>query len=287
MQYKRERINTPDGDFLDLDWQISGHNKLLIVCHGLEGNTSRPYILGMVKHFSLNGWDALAWNFRGCSEEINRKPRFYHSGETKDLQSVIYHSLEKYQYSEIAIMGFSLGGNLVLKFLGEKGSNVPKTVRKAITFSVPMDLHTSCVQISSGIGLIYSMRFLKRLKTKVERKAEVFPEVFDLKALSGTKTLIEFDDLVTAPMHGFKNAADYYEKCSAIKFINSISIPTMVVNAQNDPFLSPSCYPVKQLLNHPCVELLIPEQGGHCGFSDRDLHHENWSEKLALEYLNT
>ena len=195
-----ERINTPDGDFLDLDWHAFGFPKLIIVCHGLEGNTSRPYILGMAKHFSLNGWDTLAWNFRGCSEEINRKPRFYHSGETEDLQSVIHHSIEKYQYSEIAIIGFSLGGNLVLKYLGEQGSFVPDRVRKAITFSVPLDLHTSCEQISSGIGLIYSMRFLKRLKTKVRRKADVFPEEFDLKALSGTKTLIQFDDLVTAPV---------------------------------------------------------------------------------------
>src|SRR5690606_3644578 len=160
----RERIETPDGDFLDLDWFRSGSKRLVIVSHGLEGNSTRPYMLGMAREFGRNGFDVLTWNFRGCSEEMNRKVIFYHSGATYDLDTVVQKA--QINYEEIYLLGFSLGGNLTLKYLGEKKSSNPK-LRKGVAISVPLDLAGSCEKISKGENIIYSRRFLATLKQKV------------------------------------------------------------------------------------------------------------------------
>lgn len=286
VQYSRERITTPDGDFLDLDWTQSGRDQLIIICHGLEGNTSRAYIKGMVRYFDRKGWDVLAWNYRGCSEQINRKLKFYHSGATDDLNTVIEHVLATRGYTGISLLGFSLGGNMVLKFLGEQGDEINSKIKKALAISVPLDLHASCLQISSGINYMYGLRFLSRLKAKVKRKAELYPDAFNLDDLRKANSLIQFDNFFTAPLHGFKNAIEYYHLCSAQRFLDQIAIPTLIVNSRNDPFLAPSCYPIKQISKHPVVELLVPDQGGHCGFADRGFTDACWSEVLAWNYMN-
>ncbi len=284
--YHRERINTPDGDFLDLDWGKGEGTNLLIICHGLEGNSSRAYVKGMANHFKSNGWDVLAWNYRGCSDEVNRKIRFYHSGATDDLDTVITHVSDHYNFTKIHLLGFSLGGNLMLKYLGERGANVPEIICKAIGISVPTDLYASCIKISKGINRVYNRRFLKQLKEKVKKKSKYFPGQFDLKSLNKIHRLIDFDEFFTAPIHGFKNALHYYEHCSAQRYITNIQIPTMIINAQNDPFLAPSCYPYKLTKAHHFVELLTPLKGGHCGFADRDLPNSYWSEALSWNYMN-
>lgn len=281
--YQRERIETPDGDFLDLDWLKQSSNKLVIISHGLEGNTSRAYIKGMAKECFQHKFDVLTWNYRGCSEELNRKLHFYHSGATYDLATVIEHANNLNQYSEIVLIGFSLGGNLTLKYLGEERER-PTELKKAIAFSVPLDLGSSCKKISQPVNWIYSKRFVTSLSKKVIAKSQVIPEL-DARPLSKIKTLAEFDDVYTGPIHGYKDAQEYYEKNSAIQFITNITIPTLVVNALNDPFLSKECYPTELVKNHSFVQLETPSRGGHVGFAQFNKNGVYWSEQRAINFL--
>jgi len=279
--YTRERIETPDKDFLDLDWLKQQSEELVIISHGLEGNTGRPYVKGMAKAFFEKGYDVLAWNFRGCSDEMNRQLRFYHSGATDDLETVIDHVQRKKQYTAIYCIGFSLGGNLTLKFLGEKER--PAVIKKAILFSVPLHLHSSCEKISLPSNRIYATRFLKSLKNKIMLKSSMMPGL-NTKDLARIKTIMDFDNEYTAPLHGYKDAADYYTKCSAINFLSGIKIPTMVINTKNDPFLSKECFPAEYLNSVP-VTLEIPLRGGHVGFAQINKNGLYWSEQRALDWI--
>lgn len=280
--YTRERIDTPDDDFLDLDWLQKGSRKLVIISHGLEGNSHRPYIKGMAKALFENGYDVLAWNFRGCSEEMNRQLRFYHSGATDDLDTVVRHALTNKGYKEIYFVGFSLGGNMMLKYLGERA--VPDAIKKALVFSVPLDLKTSCEKISQPRNRIYSNRFLRSLKSKIVAKAR-FRKELDISRLSHIHTLAAFDDQYTAPLHGFADAADYYDRCSSRRFLANIQTKTLIINTLNDPFLSSECFPAVPLENHPCVSLQILQRGGHVGFTQFNKNGLYWSEERALEFL--
>jgi len=284
VDYQRERISTPDHDFLDLDWLKQKSNKLVIISHGLEGNSHRAYVKGMAKVFHQNGYDVLAWNYRGCSEEMNRQLRFYHSGATDDLDLVVSHAVKE-GYKSIYLIGFSLGGNLTLKYLGEKGEALHSAIKRIAVFSVPLNLLTSCAKISnSGYG-IYSRRFMKSLKAKVMDKASRLPAL-KTDGLSNVKSLIEFDNLITAPLHGFENAVDYYTKCSSIYFLQNIHRPTLIVNALNDPFLSEDCYP-STFNNHPYLTLEYPKRGGHVGFSLFNKNGLYWSELRALQFIQS
>lgn len=279
----RERVSTPDGDFLDLDWLRKGCDRLVIISHGLEGNSQRPYMLGMARYFFLKNFDVLNWNFRGCSGEINKKPIFYHSGATYDLDTVITHAAKN--YAEVYLIGFSLGGNLTLKYLGEDRKRNPK-IKKGVGISVPLHLQSSCSKISSSENILYSTRFLSTLKKKVIKKSLIFPDKIPVGTLRKIKTLQDFDNHFTGPIHGFKDANDYYEKNSALHFIDQIQIPTLILNAQNDPFLSEQCYPISQAKNLEKVWMEFPKYGGHVGFSPRKSSEIYWSEKRAFEFIN-
>jgi predicted alpha/beta-fold hydrolase len=281
--YQRDRIRTPDEDFLDLDWLKQKSSRLIIISHGLEGNTQRAYIKGMARAGYQNGYDILTWNYRGCSDEMNKVLRFYHSGATDDLAHVIEHANALGQYAEIFLVGFSLGGNLTLKYLGEDRIR-PITLKKAATFSVPIDLRTSCEKISQPSNWIYSQRFLKSLRNKVLVKSKLMTGI-DTSLLRSIKTLREFDDYFTGPIHGFKDALDYYHQCSAIRFVKNIQLPALVVNAKNDPFLSPECYPHDILKNHKHVTFESPEHGGHVGFAQFNKNGLYWSEERAIAFF--
>ena len=255
---------------------------MVIISHGLEGNSGRPYIKGMAKALHDNGFDVLAWNFRGCSDEMNLQLRFYHSGATDDLDTVINHVIQNKGYKKIFLVGFSLGGNLTLKYLGERVAG--DAIKKAVVFSVPMDLKTSCEKISSPGNRIYSNRFLKSLKQKIILKSGQQMGL-DISKLARIKTLIEFDDCYTAPLHGFKDALDYYTQCSSIHFVGDIKTPTLIINTLNDPFLSPECFPAAALENHPFVKLEILPRGGHVGFTQFNKNGLYWSEQRALKFL--
>ncbi len=284
--FVRERIDTPDGDFLDLDWLKHRHNKQLVVLsHGLEGDSQRPYMLGMARAFFNTNHDVLAWNFRGCSGVMNRKKIFYHSGATYDLETVIGHAV-RMGYEQIALIGFSLGGNLTLKYLGENTTEKFDEVKKAVAFSVPLDLADCSREIDQPHNLLYARRFLKSLKKKVAAKHTLFNGQFDLEALHDVRSLYEFDDLFTGPLHGFASAEDYYHQCSSLRFLSSIKIKTLVVNAQNDPFLSDSC--LDQCIFTPLKSVYFesPDHGGHVGFSQYNPDRLFWSEIRALEFIN-
>lgn len=280
--YRRERIHTPDRDFLDLDWLDNQASQLVILSHGLEGNTQRAYIKGMAKAFYEEGFDVLTWNYRGCSEELNWQLRFYHSGATDDLDVVVNHALKSGKYSSVYLIGFSLGGNLTLKYLGEKGGSLDSRILKSVTFSVPLDLHASCRVISKYY--VYSQRFVRSLKQKVILKSKLNPAL-DIHGIDKIKTLLEFDDVYTAPLHQFKNAIDYYEKCSSIGFVDKIKIPTLIVNAENDPFLDHQVNGSAALRHNSKIQFETPRYGGHVGFTLFNQNGLYWSEIRALDFI--
>ena len=277
--YRRERIVTPDDDFLDIDWLECGSDKLVIISHGLEGNSQRPYMKGMARAFFNNKYDVVSWNYRGCSEEMNRKLRFYHSGATDDLDVVVQHAGSRYK--TVFLVGFSLGGNVTLKYLGEKGGDAGK-VKGAATFSVPLNLQGSCEQISLPSNKIYARRFLQSLKKKVIAKSKLMKGL-DVTGIERIATLMTFDDRYTAPLHGFKDAVHYYQSCSSLYFLQDIRVPTLIVNAKNDPFLSNDCYPTH--IDNPFVEFHFLEHGGHVGFAMFSQNGLYWSELRALQFI--
>lgn len=284
--YRRERIGTPDGDFLDLDWSQIGCGRLAILSHGLEGSSHRSYMMGMAKALNRHGWDALAWNFRGCGGEINRKLRFYHSGATEDLHCVINHVLLTKKYEEIALIGFSMGGNLTLVYLGREAKKLPGIISKAVAFSVPCDLRSGSLQMAKVKNKIYMKRFLRMLHKKVVQKMTLMPEKINDDDFHTIKNFKDFDDRYTAPIHGFKNAEDYWRQCSSKKFLANIEIPTLIVNAENDPFLGPECYPFREAEKSKAVFLEVPRHGGHVGFVSFNKAGTYWSEQRAIEFLN-
>ena len=279
--YERERITTADADFLDLDWLRQDASRLIIISHGLEGNSQRAYVRGMAKAFYSDGFDVLAWNYRGCSEEMNKAIRFYHSGATDDLDLVVNHALGK-GYRDVLLLGFSLGGNLTLKYAGERKTN--PGVKGVIAFSVPMDLYTSSLQISRPSNWIYSRRFLKSLKRKIRTKAKLISGL-SAEGLDRIASLEEFDNRYTGPLHGYKNALAYYRDCSAIRFLRHIAVPALIVNALNDPFLSKECFPSE--IGNSFIQFETPARGGHVGFSQFSRNGLYWSEQRALEFART
>ncbi|WDP89881.1 MAG: alpha/beta fold hydrolase [Desulfobacter sp.] len=282
--YTRERIATPDNDFLDLDWSNINGNRLAVISHGLEGNTTRNYVKGMVKAVNLAGWDALAWNYRGCSGEPNRLLRSYHNGATSDLSLVINHAAATGRYREIALIGFSLGGNLTLVHLGR--DTVNPIVSKAVVFSVPCDLEASAAVLAKPANALYMKRFLRMLHQKIRDKMATMPQAIDDSGYEKIKNFKTFDDRYTAPIHGFKNAEDYWRKCASKQFIPHIKVPTLIVNAQNDPFLPRECFPVAEAEYNPHVSLKITGSGGHVGFIDFNRDGLYWSEQKAIDVLN-
>jgi predicted alpha/beta-fold hydrolase len=286
VHFSREKIATPDGDFLVTDWLRKDHKKLAILSHGLEGNSHSGYILGMAKMLHENGYDILAWNHRMCTGELNNCPRMYHSGNSEDLRTVVNHVITLNKYAEIVLLGFSMGGNITLKYLGEEGDSVSKLIKKAVVFSVPVDLGASGKQLEKPNNKIYLKRFLKSLKEKVVQKENQIPGLFkNFNRLEKVNTFHDFDEYFTAPLHGFTSADEYYRKSSSRQFIPNIKIPTLIVNALNDPFLAPECYPVQEAQNSKYVFLEMPDTGGHVGFFENNFAGIYWSEKRALEFL--
>lgn len=300
--YRRERLTLPDGDFLDLDWAVGSRQStvvsrqsgistvdyqlstvdLVILSHGLEGDSTRQYILGMVRLLNQHHFDCLAWNYRSCSGEMNATLRFYHSGATDDLHSVVQHARAK-GYAKIFLVGFSLGGNLTLKYLGEQGGGAG--IERAIVFSVPLHLSSSSRRIDSGGSRVYSRRFNRSLKRKIAEKAARMPDRISAANLKKVRTLRDFDDFYTSQLHGFRDAEEYYERNSSIHFVGRIAVPTLIVNARNDPFLSAECFPFQKMEALEGVWFEAPEEGGHCGFYPADYDGTLWSERRALNFF--
>ena len=287
VHYHRERITTSDGDFLDLDWSKtrSGSDKLVILSHGLEGDAGRPYIKGMVKTMNQAGFDALAWNFRSCSGEPNKLLISYHMGASDDLQQVVDYALQRKEYQEIYLVGFSMGGNITLKYVGQYPEQVPMQVTKAVAFSVPCHISSASAKMAQFENRLYMQRFLKSLRKKLQAKSSLMPATMTLDNYHRLRTFPEFDDMYTAPIHGFKDAHDYYTQSSSKQYLATIRIPTLLVNAQNDPFLSPECFPVAEAQANPNFYLEMPLHGGHVGFVENYRQNKYYSERRALDFF--
>jgi predicted alpha/beta-fold hydrolase len=258
------------------------HEKpLLIVSHGLEGDSRRHYITGLIR--SLPEFHALAWNYRSCSDDPNRNLRFYHSGATDDLDFVIQEALLR-GVKDIYLAGFSLGGNLSLKWLGENGKKASQFVRKAVAFSVPLHLSSSSQQLTRWENRLYTHRFLQTLLEKVTEKSARYPQDIMPSMLASIRSLYEFDNVITGPLHGFKDAEDYYERNSSLYFLSGIRVPTLIVNAKNDPFLSQECLP--EQIDSDFVQIELPDSGGHCGFYPRNYRGQTWAEQRAAAWFN-
>lgn len=280
----KERISTPDNDFLDLDWHQIGAKTIAILSHGLEGSSKSQYITGMARYMNANTIDALAWNYRGCSGDMNLTTNFYHSGATYDLQTIITHAIAK-GYKKIVLIGFSLGGNLTLKYLGEAQEKYPEIIA-SVVFSTPLDLSAGSDEISKPKNKMYADRFLRKLKRKLIAKNELLGDQFPLNGVSSIKDLRTFDNIYTGPLHGFKNADDYYAKSSSLFFLDKIDTPTLIINALNDPFLPNECYPTDKLKDHKFVWFETPAHGGHVGFMPAAKDGSYWSERRALDFIN-
>lgn len=282
----RERLELEDGDFLDLDWTLAGEGQsksLVIILHGLEGNSQRPYVKGMVHKFKQNEIDAVAVNFRGCSGEINRLYRSYNAGASEDLKAVIDHIVSLKKYENLLLTGFSLGGNLLLKYLGE-GNTIPKEVKGAVAISAPCDLYRSLKRLEEPQNFIYSRRFVRKLKKQLHLRVAKFPKNISAGEISRCKSLYAIDELYTGRAHGYKNARDYYEKSSALNFIPHIKTPTLLINAQNDAFLSANSSPQDMALTNRFFYLETPKYGGHVGFIQNK--NSSYAEDRAWEFLS-
>lgn len=283
--YRREILETPDSDFLEVDWLQMGNKRLVILTHGLEGHSRRPYMNGMANYAASLNWDILAWNFRGCGDSPNRYIHSYHSGKTEDLAHIISHA-QTYNYEEIALIGFSIGGNQTLLHLGREASEVPSNLIASVTFSVPFDLKSSSRHLAQFTHKLYMNNFLKSFHEKLKIKKNLFPDKINLNDFAKIKNFKQYDERFTAPMNGFCSAEEYWEKSSCLFYLKNISIPSLIINALDDPFLPKECYPKKEIEENTQLIFETPLYGGHVGFMPEKSTLLYYSERRAMVFLN-
>ena len=274
--WRRERWDTPDGDFIDLDW-AGAEGPLLALFHGLEGGSSSQYARSIAAQAVARGWRCVVPHFRGCSGVINRLPRAYHSGDSHELDWILRRLRPDFA------AGVSLGGNVLLKWLGERGAEAATIVRRAAAASAPLDLAASGRALDRGINRrLYTRVFLTTLKAKVFAKMALQRVAVDERRLARARTLHEFDDLFTAPQHGFRDADDYWLRASSAPWLEHIRVPTLVLNARNDPFLPEAALERATRKAAPAVLLEFPRSGGHVGFPGR----RGWLARRILDFLS-
>lgn len=263
--YRRERWNTPDDDFIDLDW-VSGTPgaPCVVLFHGLEGSSRSHYARRLMHAAARLGWHGVVVHFRGCSGEPNRRPRAYHSGDSAEIDWIL-RRLQAVAHSALFVAGVSLGGNALLKWLGEQGRQASGIIAAAASVSAPLDLAAANVALSSGFNRVYARHFLRTLIPAAKAKDRIFPGRIDLQRALRARSLGEFDDAVTAPLHGFLGVDDYYARSSAGPLLAGIETPTLLLHAVNDPFLPAAALPRRERLP-AAVTLELHRHGGHVGF---------------------
>jgi uncharacterized protein len=284
------RWETDDRDFLDIvRVDAPADRPRLLLLHGLEGSARSPYALGLLHQAQQRGWGADLLVFRGCGGELNRARRFYHSGETTDLDFVVRRILAEFPSAPLGIAGVSLGGNVLLKWLGEQGASVPARVAGAAAVSVPYDLARAARHIGRGFARVYQWSFLRSLRRKAAAKLERFPDLVARDALDRARTIWSFDDVVTAPIHGFRDASDYYMRSSAVRWIASIRVPTLLLSAVDDPFLPSAVLDdvAEVARSSEWLETEFVARGGHVGFVSglnplRPFYYAEWR---VVDYL--
>jgi len=285
----RERLPTPDGDFLDVDWgpDPGSGAPVVLVIHGLEGSARRAYVLNVCRELLARGLRPVAMNLRGCSGEPNLLPRAYHSGETGDVSLVLDSLRQRHPDRSLGAWGFSLGGNILLKLMGEREDGGVQAITAAVAMSVPYDLAAGCALMeTTRMGRAYTGYFLRSLKRKMRSKAYVVGDLLDMDRVLATRTIREFDDAATAPLHGFESAAAYYASCSSSGFLPGVRTPTLILHSRDDPFLPSSAIPEKTLQENPHLTPVITERGGHVGFLEGTPRRPAfWGDETGAGYL--
>ena len=297
--YRRERWETPDGDFIDLDRvgepkqgsrikdrESTSEAPLVVLFHGLEGCSTSHYALALMRAIRARAWRGIVVHFRGCSGEPNRRPRAYHSGDTDEVDWILRRLQDERGEAPLYAAGVSLGGNVLLKWLGERGTAAQRLVTRGCAASAPMDLMSAGEALGRGFNLVYARHFLAPLKRKSARMLASHPGLFDLERALAARTLREFDDVVTAPLHGFRDTDDYWTRASSKPLLSRISVPTLMVNARNDPFLPAHALPRADEVS-PRVAIDFPAQGGHAGFvTGRFPGRLDWLPHRMLDFFS-
>ena len=286
---RRQRFETPDSDFLNLD-RLDGlpGSPVIVVLHGLGSSTDVPYIHLLLNKIHQEGWRAVAINARGSGHELNRLKEIHHGGKTKDLDSVVHYLIEKENAETIYIVGYSLGGNIILKWLGEKEAAVPNQVKKAVVVSVPYDLAKAAQNLDRGFNQkVYARVLLKTLKKQALEKEKQFPGIIDVEKVKNAHTFRVFDREVTARLNGFKDENDYWAKSSSTRFLAGIKVPVLLIHTTNDPFLPQKDLPLEAIKQSSNLKLLLTSDGGHLGFISGSIpfRPDDWLERVISEYF--
>ena len=300
VSFRRVRLDTPDGDFLDLDfaevhgrgWAQLGHDApLVLVLHGLEGNARRGYACELYRQLAQRGIRAVGLNYRSCSGEMNRTWRMYHAGATGDVDFVFHWLDAQYPTVPKGLAGFSLGGNMVLKYLGEPERDGGANLRVGVAISPPFDMNRGTAVLERGLGWFYGQGFVRSLLTKMAAKREIIarerPDL-DVERILQVRSLPEFDDMATAPMYGFKHGRDYYAQCGSGRFLGDIERPTLIIRALDDPIIHWADVPHKALAHNKWLTAVLPRFGGHVGFLEGNLLYGGysfWAERQAARFL--
>lgn len=286
--YRRERWETPDGDFIDLDW-VDGPSAapLVVLFHGLEGSSASHYATSLMHSLRLQEWSGVVVHFRGCSGEPNRLPRAYHSGDTEEIDWILRRLRGSFPQRQLYAVGVSLGGNALLKWLGEQGIAAASVITAAASVCAPLDLTACGHHLGRGFNRIYTERFLHTLKRNAAFKLTRFPGCVDEKRMLAARSLYAFDDAVTAPLHGFLGVEDYWRRASAKPLLGEIGVPTLLLNARNDPFMPATALPKPHEVAG-AVTLELPHEGGHVGFVTGHLPGRlDWLPQRLLHYFRT
>ena len=280
-----ERLELQDGDFLDLVWTARKDGPIVVMLHGLEGSSRSHYIPGMLETFHSHGWRAVLFHFRGCSGEHNRLPRAYHSGDTGDFAAVLRHIRVRDPDAPLVALGYSMGGNVLLKWLGETGSNNPLCA--GIAVSPTFNLHLAAQALDQGFSRVYQWHLVRRLVDKMKMKSQTVSFPFHVTQVEMLNTFREFDDHITAPLHGFEGVDDYYSRSSCGPYLRDIRIPTLILHAKDDPFSSVEAIPTVDQLS-PTTTLELSVHGGHVGFVQGSFPGKEgyWLEKRIPEFLS-
>jgi len=289
IELRRERLELPDGDFVDLDWVVPDQTApLVLVLHGLEGSARSKYVLELHRQLAATGLASVGMNFRSCSGEPNRLPRLYHSGETEDLRHVLNLLRERYPGRALGAAGFSLGGNVLLKYLGEEGTRARGVLDAAAAVSVPFDLAAGASWIERGFSRVYLGFLVGKLRRKVRAKQRLLEARVDLDRVVRARTFWEFDNAGTAPLHGFRDAADYYRRSSSVGYLKAIRVPSLLVHSLDDPFLGAegAARALRIAEQSPHLDVALTELGGHVGFvSGSPWRPVFWAERTVAEWL--
>lgn len=282
---RRERWPTPDGDFLDLDW-LEGDSPRVVILHGLEGSSASHYARGLLREAAALGWRAVVLHFRSCSGELNRGRRLYHAGETSDLDWVIGRLIEQEPSTPLGLVGVSLGGNVALKWLGERGEGAPAQVCGAATISTPFDLTACALSLDRGLNRpLYTARFLRSMKAKVRAKRRLYDGLVNVPAALRARTFAVYDRLATAPINGFADERDYWTRASSGPYLARIRRPCLLINAANDPFIPAATLPTAAVEGSRWLEAAFLPEGGHVGFLEGPWGRRSWAERRALAFL--